>query len=61
MRTAVSDLRDRFYADVPAAFLAWPETTRAFDSRFDIGERSSPDVFANLWKWRPAERQSAAK
>jgi peptide/nickel transport system substrate-binding protein len=61
VRTAVSDLRDRFYADVPAAFLAWPETTRAFDSRFDIGERSSPDVFANLWKWRHAERQHASK
>ena len=61
IRTAMADLRDRFYTDVPAAFLAWPETTLAFDSRFSIGERSDPDVFANLWKWRQAERQSAAK
>jgi peptide/nickel transport system substrate-binding protein len=50
---AVSDLRERFYQDVPAAFLAWPETTRAIDVRFDWGDRSDPDVFANLWKWHP--------
>ena len=61
VRMAVADLRDRFYEDVPAAFLAWPETTRAIDSRFDRGDRTNPDLFANLWKWRPAERQSAAE
>ena len=61
VRMAVADLRDRFYEDVPAAFLAWPETTRAIDSRFDRGDRSNPDLFANLWKWRPAERQTAAR
>jgi peptide/nickel transport system substrate-binding protein len=61
VRTAVADLRERFYEDVPAAFLAWPETTRAVDVRFDLGDRSDPDVFANLWKWRPAERQSASR
>ena len=61
VRTAVSDLRERFYEDVPAAFLAWPETTRAIDSRFDTGDRSDPDLFAKLWKWRPAERQEASR
>jgi peptide/nickel transport system substrate-binding protein len=61
VRTAVADLRERFYQDVPAAFLAWPETTRAVDARFDLGDRSDPDVFANLWKWRPAERQNASR
>lgn len=61
VRTAVADLRERFYEDVPAAFLAWPETTRAIDARFDLGERSDPDVFANLWKWRPIARQAAAR
>ena len=61
VRTAVADLRERFYEDVPAAFLAWPETTRAIDRRLDIGDGSDPDVFANLWKWRPAERQKASR
>ena len=61
VRVAVADLRQRFFEDVPAAFLVWPETTRAIDSRFDIGDRSDPEVFANLWRWRPAERQKAAR
>jgi peptide/nickel transport system substrate-binding protein len=61
IRTAVADLRERFYQDVPAAFLAWPETTRAIDARFDLGHRSGPDVFANLWKWHPAALQRASR
>ncbi len=54
VRAAVADLRQRFYEDVPAAFIAWPETTRAVDARFDIGDRSNPDIFASLWRWRAA-------
>ena len=61
VRAAVADLRERFYEDVPAVFLAWPETTRAIDAGLDVGDRSDPDVFANLWKWRPAERQKASR
>jgi ABC-type transport system substrate-binding protein len=61
LRAIVADLRDRFYQDVPAAFLAWPETTRGVDVRFELGDRSDPDLFANVWKWRPAERQRASR
>jgi ABC-type transport system substrate-binding protein len=61
VRTAVADLRDRFYQDVPAVFLAWPETTRAVDFRFQLGDRSDPDVFANVWKWHRAEHQRASR
>jgi hypothetical protein len=61
VRTAVADLRDRFYQDVPAVFLAWPETTRAVDKRFELGDRSDPDVFANVWKWHRAEHQRASR
>jgi peptide/nickel transport system substrate-binding protein len=61
VRTAVADLRERFYQDVPAAFLAWPETTRAVDVRFDLGDRTNPDVFANLWKWHPADGLRASR
>jgi peptide/nickel transport system substrate-binding protein len=52
VRVAVADLRQRFFEDVPAAFLAWPQVTRAVDTRFDLGDPSDPDIFANLWRWR---------
>lgn len=52
VRIGVAALRERFFEDAPAAFLAWPETTRAVARSFDIGDRSDPDVFANLWRWR---------
>jgi peptide/nickel transport system substrate-binding protein len=61
IRAAVADLRQRFHDDVPAAFLAWPETTRAVDVRFDIGDRSDPEIFANMWRWRSAATQKAAR
>jgi peptide/nickel transport system substrate-binding protein len=61
VRAAVADLRQRFNEDVPAAFLAWPETTRAVDARFDIGDRSNPEVFATLWRWRVASSDRAAR
>ncbi|HEX6972910.1 MAG TPA: ABC transporter substrate-binding protein [Vicinamibacterales bacterium] len=55
IRAGLADLRQRFYDDVPAAFLAWPETTRAIRTNFDVGERTvKQDVFSNLWQWRPA-------
>ena len=51
VRAAVTDLRQLFYEDVPAAFLAWPEMTRAVDARFNVGDPSDPEIFANLWRW----------
>jgi len=59
VRVALATLRQRFYEDAPAAFLAWPETTRAIDARFDIGDRLDPDLFANLWRWKIAPEQRA--
>lgn len=61
VRIAVADLRQRFHEDVPAAFLAWPETTRAVDARFDIGDRSNPDIFTTLWRWRVTPAGGAAQ
>lgn len=61
VRAAVADLRQRFFEDVPAAFLAWPETTRAIDARFDVGAPNDPDIFANLWRWHPALVQQASR
>jgi ABC-type transport system substrate-binding protein len=61
IRIAVADLRERFYEDVPAAFLAWIQATRGVDTRFDVGDRSDPEIFANLWRWHPAARQRASR
>jgi ABC-type transport system substrate-binding protein len=61
IRIGVGDLRQRFYEDVPAVFLAWTKTTRAVDARFDVGNRNNPDIFANLWKWQLASPQMAAR
>jgi peptide/nickel transport system substrate-binding protein len=61
IRAGVSDLRRRFYEDVPAVFLAWAENTRAVDVRYDVGERSDPDIWANVWRWRPADRTQAGR
>ena len=61
VRAAVADLRQRFYEDVPAAFLAWPETTRAIDSRFRLAEPDDKDIFASIWEWRPASNARAAR
>ena len=52
IREAIGDLRGQFYQDAPAAFLAWIQNSRAVDSRFDVGDRSDPEVFTNLWRWR---------
>jgi peptide/nickel transport system substrate-binding protein len=60
IRIAVADLRERFYEDAPAAFLAWTQNTRGVDTRFDVGDRSDPEIFANLWRWHPAVRQKAS-
>ena len=61
VRVAMANLRQRFFEDVPAAFLAWPETTRAVNVRFDIGDHSDSEVFANLWRWRPGPEQKAGR
>jgi ABC-type transport system substrate-binding protein len=61
IKAAVGDLRQRFYEDVPAAFLAWPLAMRAVDARFEVFGRTDPDLFANLWRWRAAIPQRTAQ
>ena len=61
IRIGVGDLRQRFYDDVPAVFLAWTETTRAVDARFDVGDLANPEIFANMYRWRPATAQTASR
>lgn len=61
VRAGVADLRQRFYEDVPAAFLAWTHGTRAVDARYDVGDPSSPEILANLWRWRVGPTERAAR
>ena len=65
IRIGVGDLRQRFYDDVPAVFLAWTQTTRAVDVRFDLGDRADPEIFANMYanmyKWRLASGETASR
>jgi peptide/nickel transport system substrate-binding protein len=59
VRSVLSQLGRRFREDVPAAFIAWPQVTRAIDSRLYVGRGNEQDPFAKIWEWRPAE--SAAR
>lgn len=61
VRSSITELQRRFYEDAPAIFLAWQETARAVDARIDVGDRTDPDVFANIWRWRAAVAGSARR
>jgi peptide/nickel transport system substrate-binding protein len=55
VRTTVDQLGRRFREDVPAVFIAWPQVTRAIDSRLNVGRGNEQDPFSKIWEWRPAE------
>jgi peptide/nickel transport system substrate-binding protein len=61
IRAAIGDLRQRFYDDVPAVFIAWTQLTRAVDKRFDVGDPSDPDIFGNMWRWQVASTKTASR
>jgi len=61
VRIAIRDLRQRFYDDVPAVFIAWTQLTRAVDKQFDVGDPSDPDIFANMWRWQLASTKPASR
>jgi peptide/nickel transport system substrate-binding protein len=61
IRIGVGDLRQRFFDDVPAVFLAWMQTTRAVDASFDIGDPSDPEIFSNIWRWHRISAQVASR
>jgi ABC-type transport system substrate-binding protein len=61
IRQGVADLGRILTEDPPAAFLAWQETTRAVARKFDVGPETSGDIMANIWQWRPAPVQQAAR
>jgi hypothetical protein len=60
-RLAVAELKERFYEDVPAIVLVWPEAIRAADRQFRILEPSNPDIFTYVGQWRRESPALASK
>jgi ABC-type transport system substrate-binding protein len=61
IRRGVAELLNILHADPPGAFLAWHTTSRAVSTKFDVAFEADRDIFGNLWKWRPAAPQRAAR
>ena len=61
IRQGVTELLRILHEDPPAAFLAWHMTSRAVSTKFDVAFESDRDVFGNVWKWRPAGMEPAAR
>ena len=61
IRQGVAELLRILREDPPAAFLAWQMTSRAVSTKFDVAFEADRDIFVNLWKWRPAGTQQAAR
>jgi peptide/nickel transport system substrate-binding protein len=55
VREAVQALSTRFQNDVPAAFLAWTQYTRAISTDIDVGQET-PDPFMSIWRWQRTGR-----
>ena len=61
IREGVAELFKILHDDPPAAFLAWQMTSRAVSTKFDVAFEADRDIFGNVWKWRPAGPQQAAR
>ena len=61
IRQGVAELLRILHEDPPAAFLAWQMTSRAVSTKFDVAFEADRDIFGNVWKWRPAAAQQAAR
>jgi peptide/nickel transport system substrate-binding protein len=53
-RAAVAEVARRFRDDVPAAFIAWTEVTRALTADIAVGEPNLHDPFTAIWRWARA-------
>jgi peptide/nickel transport system substrate-binding protein len=54
VRAGVAELGRVMHDDPPAAFLVWPEMSRAALTKFDVAGEPNRDILTNLWMWRPA-------
>jgi peptide/nickel transport system substrate-binding protein len=55
IRAGVADLQRVMHDDPPAIFIAWPQTTRAVRTTFDVPSDQNPDIMGTLWRWKPAQ------
>ena len=55
VRASVASLDARFQEDVPAAFLAWTQVTRAISTAIQVGT-DAPDPFMSMWQWQRTDR-----
>lgn len=58
VRSGVAELGRVMHDDPPAAFLVWPEMSRAVLTQFDVVPQDKRDILTNLWMWRPASHVS---
>jgi ABC-type transport system substrate-binding protein len=61
VRQGVAELFKILHEDPPGAFLSWHMTSRAVSTKFDVAFEADRDVFGNVWRWRPAGTQQAAR
>ena len=61
IRQGVAELLKILHEDPPGAFLAWQKTSRAVSTKFDVAYETDREIFGNVWKWRPAGAQQAAR
>jgi peptide/nickel transport system substrate-binding protein len=61
VRQGVAELLKILHEDPPGAFLSWHMTSRAVSTKFDVAFEADREIVLNLWKWRPATTQEAAR
>jgi peptide/nickel transport system substrate-binding protein len=53
-RAALAEVARRFRDDVPAAFIAWTEVTRALNADITVSDSNLHDPFTAIWRWARA-------
>ena len=61
VRQGVAELFKILHQDPPGAFLSWHTTSRAVSTKFDVASEPDREIIGNVWKWRPAAPQQAAR
>jgi peptide/nickel transport system substrate-binding protein len=52
IRAHVGELQRTLYEDPPAIFIAWPYSSRAVSTAFDVPQEPNADILGNIWQWR---------
>lgn len=52
IRVHVGELQRTLYEDPPAIFIAWPYSSRAVSTSFEVPVEANTDILGNIWQWR---------